>query len=99
MINLQDNNSQLDSVKNFLNAEALEKRTRDLLHAIDESSIVAFADINGKINYVNDKFCEITGYDRSELIGENHRIINSGYHSKEFFSDLWKTIKFHSMTF
>lgn len=93
MINLQDNNSQLDSVKNFLNAEALEKRTRDLLHAIDESSIVAFADINGKINYVNDKFCEITGYDRSELIGENHRIINSGYHSKEFFSDLWKTIK------
>ncbi len=93
MINLQDNNSQLDSVKNFLNAEALEKRTRDLLHAIDESSIVAFADINGKINYVNDKFCEITGYDRSELIGENHRMINSGYHSKEFFSDLWKTIK------
>lgn len=70
-----------------------DKKARDLLHAINESSIVAFADLSGKINYVNDKFCEISGYRREELIGRQHSVINSGYHSKEFFVDLWKTIR------
>jgi PAS domain S-box-containing protein len=62
-----------------------EKKIKDLLHVIDESSIVAFADISGRINYVNDKFCEISGYSREELIGKQHSVINSGYHSKDFF--------------
>lgn len=70
-----------------------EKKAKDLLHAIDESSIVAFADLSGRINYVNNKFCEISGYGRDELLGRQHSIINSGYHSKEFFVDLWKTIR------
>lgn len=70
-----------------------ERKARDLLHAIDESSIVAFADLSGRINYVNDKFCEISGYRREELIGKQHNVINSGYHPKEFFVDLWKTIR------
>jgi PAS domain S-box-containing protein len=65
---------------------------KDITDALNASTIVAITDPKGNITYVNDKFVEISKYSEAELLGENHSILNSEFHSKEFFKDMWRTI-------
>ena len=74
---------------------ALDQSLKDLADtnfAINQAAIVATTNVRGQITFVNDKFLEISQYSRDELLGQDHRIINSGYHSTEFIRDLWTTI-------
>jgi PAS domain S-box-containing protein len=82
-----------DVVKESLAAsERALKDLADQKFALDQHAIVAVTDVQGTITYVNDKFCAISQYSKDELIGQNHRILNSGYHSKEFFQKMYHTI-------
>jgi PAS domain S-box-containing protein len=65
---------------------------RNLELALDEHALVSITDQSGRIIYANDKFCRVSKYARDELLGQDHRLINSGYHPPEFFSDLWQTL-------
>ena len=80
-------NAELDSLVITRTAEI-----SDYKYALDQSAIVAITDQKGIIRHVNDNFCRISKYSREELIGQDHRIINSGFHSKAFIRDLWVTI-------
>lgn len=82
LLNNENNENLLES---FMLLEEYKK-------ALDESSIVSKTSLNGVITYINDKFCEISGYKREELIGKNHNIIRHPDTQKEFFRQLWETI-------
>ncbi len=68
------------------------KENIDYKKALDQSAIVTITDANGAITHVNDNFCRISKFTRAELIGQDHRIVSSGYHDKAFIKNLWKTI-------
>ncbi len=82
-----------DGVSLYSELEISNKRLKDLKFAIDQSVIVAMTDSRGVINYVNDMFCKISQYSPEELMGQDHRIINSGVHDKSFFKELWGQIQ------
>lgn len=68
------------------------KELSDIKYALDQAAIIAIVDRNGIINYANEKFCEISGYSHDDLIGQSFSLLNSGYHSRDFFQHLWLTI-------
>jgi PAS domain S-box-containing protein len=74
---------------------ALDRSVKDLADtnfALDQAAILAVTDVKGRIKYVNDRFVEISKYSRQELVGQDHRLINSAYHPPEFIRHLWQTI-------
>lgn len=76
-------------------SEQLRLSLRDLefqKQALDDHAIVSIADSRGRIIYVNDRFCAVSQYERGELVGKDHGIVNSGQHPGEFFRDMWRTI-------
>lgn len=81
----------MDSARPVQNDELLAE-LQFYKSALDAHAIVAITDSKGRITYVNEKFCEVSGYTRDELLGQDHRILNSGYHPKSFFRDMYATI-------
>jgi PAS domain S-box-containing protein len=84
--------AELALKESLATSEAALKELADQQFALDQHAIVAMTDVHGTITYVNEKFCAISKYSEDELIGQNHRILNSGYHSKEFFQQMYHTI-------
>ena len=75
-----------------LNRERSIQDNQQLLKALDIHALVSITDIEGRITHANRQFCEVSGYGEDELLGQDHRIVNSGYHDKAFMRDMWKTI-------
>ncbi len=89
LVHVSDVTEKVEAEEELLKAY---KKVSDYKIALDESSIVAVTDPGGAITYVNDNFCRVSQYSKEELIGANHRLINSGFHEKSFFQNMWQTI-------
>lgn len=99
ILDLEGREVALTSFVDLTNIRETEKKLKqsdkiaaDFKYALDQSAIVTITDNFGNITYANDNFCKISQFTREELIGQNHRIVNAGYHEKSFFADLWNNL-------
>ena len=94
-----DDSGALSHIEGHIREITLEKNmnsipvSKSYVDAVNKTSLVSMTDKDGKILYANDLFCQYAKYSSEELMGKDHRILNSGYHSKKFFADMWNTIK------
>lgn len=89
----QDHTPVLSGVVRLYTNEVNTKFRESLVYSIlDDLAIISITDASGVIIYANKKFCEVSGYSQSELLGQTHRIVKSGVHPKEFYQGLWKTV-------
>ena len=77
----------------FGGGESSERVERQIQFALDQHAIVSITNAQGVITYVNDRFCEISGYERDALLGQTHRMVKSGEHTAEFYRIMWTTIR------
>lgn len=91
MLSVRQEHELAITLKNQETKKALSELTEQK-YALDQHAIVAITDVNGTITFVNDKFTEISGYNYHELVGQNHRLLNSGYHDKKFFQEMYLAI-------
>lgn len=92
---IERENSEYDlygMITDITESKASNKKLEDLRFALDQSSIISITDKDGVILDINERFSKVSGYSREEILGANHRILNSGYHPTEFFKDMWDTI-------
>jgi PAS domain S-box-containing protein len=80
------------AVQDITESHQTQRLLESYQYSLDQSAIVAITDRRGSITYVNNKFCDISGYDRAELIGQNHRLLKSGQHTDDLYVDLWRSI-------
>ena len=96
-ITVSTGTAEIEALGHALNvvSERLFAQNNDLNNqkfALDQHAIVSMTDLNGSITYANERFCDISGYSQAELIGQNHRIVKSGFHPPELFEEMWHTI-------
>ena len=98
IMNVEKSAYEIEQLEHTLNFAArrlfdTNKDLNDFKFALDAHAIVGISDVNGVLTYVNDKFCEISGYTRDELIGNSYSMLSSGTHSRIFYNNLWNTIR------
>ncbi|MCE9652474.1 MAG: PAS domain-containing protein [Nitrosarchaeum sp.] len=87
---MSDSSGKINFRKISINSKI--KNLENIQYALDQTSILVITNTNGDITYVNEKFCKISKYSETEILGKNHRILKSNFHSKEFYENMWKSI-------